>query len=275
MSVYQGGWCCNTRSLGCANSGDTRHHGSATWGQWGSWGTCSTSCETGTRSRRRRCDGNCSTGSCSPVGAHDTQSQSCSSGTPSAWSGWSDWSSCDCSDTSQIRTRTCQGSWGACTGASSESRDCQNVAKRAWTSWGAWDECTNSCGAGERLQQSRCKGDCEGSCPSNAIRNNTSICEVATPRMWASWGPWGACDGCGVGSRSRTRPCVGTCEGTCDAGVVEPRSEPCPGKEPAAWSSWSSYSACSAICGDGLQTRTRTCEGEFRLIGCKTCRYAH
>jgi hypothetical protein len=368
--VTSGAWCCNTNNnLKCAISGDSTHHGSANWGQWGSWGSCSTSCGSGTRSRRRRCDGNCSTGSCRPVGAYDTQSQGCSAGTPRSWSGWAGWSSCNCGDTRQTRSRSCQGSCGSCSGSSTDSRDCKNTVRRYWTNWGSWGGCGTSCGVstqwrsrncvgdcgscsgsstdsstcyagahrsytswsswgacsaacgtgikrrnrscegcygdcsgdssdsascvdnvqaywstwsgwgacssdcgpGTRFRQRQCSGDCEGSCPLRATEDDASSCEVAIPRSWALWGPWGACEGCGTGSRSRTRPCLGTCEGTCEAGAFEPSSEPCPADEPAAWSSWTSYSTCSVVCGDGLQTRTRTCEGELGMSVRKTC----
>ncbi|EDO26284.1 predicted protein, partial [Nematostella vectensis] len=82
---------------------------------------------------------------------------------------------------------------------------------------------------------------------------------------FSDWTEWTKCtSSCGKGVRSRSRsctapapelggkPCVGPTEQTmaCDYGD-------CPVN--GTWSPWTGWQSCSATCGDGVQSRTRTC----------------
>ncbi|KAF7241335.1 Hemicentin-1, partial [Varanus komodoensis] len=82
---------------------------------------------------------------------------------------------------------------------------------------------------------------------------------------WGSWLPWGPCSAtCGKGTHSRSRLCSNpppsfdgsSCEGP-EAQVQVCGDRDCP--EDGNWGTWQPWSACSASCGGGEQTRTRLC----------------
>ena len=65
---------------------------------------------------------------------------------------------------------------------------------------------------------------------------------------------------CGEGEQSRTRQCEG---GICSLANPDDliESQPCNVQDCAAeFTDWSDWSACSVTCGNGVSTRTRTCE---------------
>jgi hypothetical protein len=255
--IASGGLCCHTSNLGCARINAPHYYGSANWGQWEAWSSCSASCGTGARSRRRRCEGDCSTGSCSPVGAYNTQSQSCSAGTPRLWSAWSGWSSCGCGDVLQRRSRSCQGNCGSCSGSGSESRNCQHSTVRSWTNWGSWGGCGTRCGVSTRRRSRSCVGDC-GSCA--GVSTDSKSCSSGSPRAYTAWSSWGACSAaCGEGIAQRSRSCEG-CYGGCSGDSLESRA--CIENVPASWTTWSDWAKCSSDCGPGTRQRRRTCTGD-------------
>ena len=72
--------------------------------------------------------------------------------------------------------------------------------------WSSWSTCTKPCGRGTQihtrviLNSAVCGGNCN-----LALREtqfcNTQCCPVNC--TW-SWGPWGACSGCGISKKTRT-----------------------------------------------------------------------
>merc|ERR1712055_890498 len=81
--------------------------------------------------------------------------------------------------------------------------------------------------------------------------------------VFSEWSAWGSCSAtCGGGSQTRTRFCTPPQNGgqDCQGDSTEQQpcnSQPCP--VDGVWSSWSAWSDCSAPCGGGIQTATRTC----------------
>jgi hypothetical protein len=130
-------------------------------------------------------------------------------------------------------------------------------------------DCDGTCDVGDGAESADCDGlcggaaeegsaDCDGVCEDGeeATVDCPVSCEVS------DWGEWGMCSAeCGGGTQTRSRTIT-----------TEPANggQPCPtlGEQRACntdpcpvdcqVSEWSDWSACSAECGEGTQTRTRT-----------------
>ncbi|EDQ90691.1 uncharacterized protein MONBRDRAFT_16091, partial [Monosiga brevicollis MX1] len=85
--------------------------------------------------------------------------------------------------------------------------------------------------------------------------------------MWSAWSPCSA--SCLGGTQSRTRSCtladcstnITLCNGAA-LGDEDSESQSCNEgccPEDATWDTWSSWSDCSVTCGQGTETRQRTC----------------
>ena len=101
----------------------------------------------------------------------------------------------------------------------------------------------------------------------------------AVDGQWTEWNPWQDCSTtCGPGTKERHRYCTDPapldggeyCPGdkvetmACDLGSC---SSPVDG----VWSIWADWAACSLTCGDGTQTRSRTCDNPAPSNGGADC----
>merc|ERR1719261_1853117 len=81
--------------------------------------------------------------------------------------------------------------------------------------------------------------------------------------MWSDWTASGSCSAnCGDGLQTYTRTCTPPAHGGDDCSGDATKTESCKLKEcpvHGSWSAWAEQGSCSADCGDGLQTYTRTC----------------
>jgi len=94
---------------------------------------------------------------------------------------------------------------------------------------------------------------------------------------WGAWGAWSECsESCGGGVLKRSRQCDSPapqnggadCEGEGDEEQAC-NEDPCPVN--GMWSEWSAYGDCSASCGEGVESRTRTCTNPAPEFGGEDC----
>ena len=236
-------------------------------GAWSTFGACvknQQTCGTGTQTRTctepqhggKECQGDatrkCTTDENCPVDG-----------------GWDEWSSCAGTCGQGTETRTCSKpapahGGRACDGAATQSCDtgkacpaqCENGAKdqgEADTDCGG--DCPK-CAAGNT-----CKGNDD--CQSGTCLDSTKKCAAPVDGKWSGYG---ACTGCGTGTKSRTcdPPKYGgaACQGATDAPCETGR--PCP-----THGGWSAFGACVGACGVGEQTRT--CDNPEPADGGERC----
>ncbi len=202
--------------------------------------------------------------------------------------GWSEWSPYgQCSQTCGLglwtRTRQCnnpvpQNGGQQCAGFPSESQTCfiepcRTVAvDGGWTAW-QFGPCSRTCGGGQQTITRSCTNpapqngglNCVGN-SNEAITCNTQICPTVVHGGWSDW-TYAACSrSCGGGTQTRSRSCTNPppqnggsqCTGSSFENGILCNTEACLVVVHGGWSDWT-YSACSATCGDGTQTRSRTC----------------
>eukprot|EP01128_Nolandella_sp_AFSM9_P004201 TRINITY_DN1848_c0_g1_i1.p1 TRINITY_DN1848_c0_g1~~TRINITY_DN1848_c0_g1_i1.p1 ORF type:complete len:516 (+),score=77.39 TRINITY_DN1848_c0_g1_i1:195-1742(+) len=246
------------------------------WSAWGSYGSCSASCGGGTQSRSRSKSPAASNGGTDCSGA-SSESRDCNTGlcpVDCLWGPWSGYSQCSasCGGGSQTRTRSIQtpnaNGGAACTGSSSENRDCNTTPCAIDCEWGAWTSygtCTANCGGGTQARtRSKTIVEANGGTCSGAASETQNCNEAACPVdcTWLDWGAWSTCDAtCNTGSRVRTRAqnpasnggsaCPGSSSQSEDC-----NTQPCP--VDCIWGEWSAFNTCSAQCGGGSQSRTRS-----------------
>ena len=238
----------------------------------------STSC-TGTCTNNTQCGGcvantgtACNDGNSCTTGETIQCSGACGGGvnvpTSSNWSSWSAWSVC--SNGSQTRTRTCQGTATCggsnnCIGSSTETQSCGTI--RCFDSTGCDDNnsCTSDVCINAGTTSSYCTNNASGThtvCQSNAcvsVANSLSSCTNSCSSS-ANCTSCAANTGqaCNDGNSCTSGETV-QCNGTCGGGSNTPTD--------SNWSAWSSWSACSG----GNQTRTRTCVGTATCGGTNNC----
>ncbi|XP_013396343.1 A disintegrin and metalloproteinase with thrombospondin motifs adt-1-like [Lingula anatina] len=266
--IRSSGWCC----IQCYYYEESQKAG--IWSDWGAWSGCSASCGSGTRKRSRICPVALS---CAGDG---TQTEGCSAKACGTWTEWKPWTTCTvtCGGGSQTRSRTCDGG-SDCPGSDSESRACNSDSCpgiSTWSEWGPWTTCSATCGGGTKLRTRTCKnGVCDEGVADESEPCNTASCPAGSvDGNWSDWSTWSACSvQCGKGEKSRDKLCNnpapsnggswccynGMCQfnkltnkESCDAGPCE---------KLGTWGQWGEWTECSATCGGGSKSRTRTCVG--------------
>lgn len=286
---YESGIC----SSHCPVDGD--------WSVWRQWGSCSVTCEKGTRTRLRSCSNPTPAyGGDNCTGA-DSETENCTDPTPcpidGGWTNWAAWTDCDatCGDGYHVRIRRCANPppyYGGkpCPGSDIETEQCSfNPCPQdgGWSNWFPWSKCSITCGDGTRSRirtctnpkpaygGSYCDGDLEetGNC---TISPDVTNCTI--DGGWSSWGSWGSCGvTCGSGEVTRSRTCTNPApHGTGKQCVGDPLDKKtcsvateCPVN--GGWSTWRDWFPCSVTCGNGTQTRLRTCSNPKPAHGGDFC----
>merc|ERR1711962_83840 len=166
---------------------------------------------------------------------------------------------------------------------------CRNKQPATWGEWTAWTKCPVICGEGKEFRSRKCLEDSDTETCIGAEaeihkkqnrRCNILPCPVESNMEWSTWTEWEKCSvTCGRGTQYRKRECSSKsddgknkfAEDNCPSKIKENKKDPennlfketkecsdglC--AEPA-WTDWGKYSKCSATCGQGTKTRTRTC----------------
>lgn len=138
------------------------------------------------------------------------------------------------------------------------SRDCKG-------SWDAWSSCSARCGGGTRRSVYRVVHHAQGGrgCPAHNGQTKTEQCNMhACPiDCVGSWSSFGSCSlTCGGGQQSQTFTITTAAQHggkQCPHRNGETRSQACNAQACPVdcQGDWSEYSACSATCGSGTQTR--------------------
>lgn len=240
--------------------------GQQSWNTWTEWSTCTRSCNTGTRSRSRKCV----IGDKSALGCHglDRKSEPCntqycgpeSGENVASWGEWSSWSSCPvtCGGGTQTKEQKCIKD------GQSPIRGCPE----------------DSLGTGVRTERGNC----------NTHSCFTSAYKPGGPAQWEQWGQWNSCSKtCGYGSRKRGRQCskdgkkpTKGCENdymnngeyeewqVCNTHVCSDFGQPFSTEKPketttrttSFWTQWGEWTRCTKTCESGRQTRERQCKSE-------------
>ena len=197
--------------------------------------------------------------------------------------GWGDFGAFDeCSETcgggEQTQTRTCtnpepQFGGADCVGSPENIQECNEQScpiAGGWSDFSAFDECSATCGGGEQIQTRACTNpepqfggaDCVGS-PENIQECNEQACPV--DGGWSEFSSFDECSAtCGGGEQTQSRTCTNPepqfdgadCVGSPE-NIQECNEQACP--VDGGWSEFSSFDECSATCGGGEQTQSRTC----------------
>ncbi|XP_039259105.2 A disintegrin and metalloproteinase with thrombospondin motifs gon-1-like isoform X1 [Styela clava] len=235
----------------------------ASWTEYGDWSECSASCGAGERIRLRDCSGGIAGVDCE---GESLEGEDCTIKKCAFWTQYGDWSECSasCGEGEQIRIRMCTNGEGGvdCVGDDMQTQICNIRECITWTQWGEWSDCSSTCGDGEAIRVRTCTDGIAGvDCVGDAMETkncNERKCIFAVI-SWANWMQWSDCDAtCGFAERVRLRSCEGGKPGL-DCAGEDVDSEQCALLACPFWDEWTTWSECSATCGNGDRSREREC----------------
>lgn len=209
------------------------------------------------------------------------------------WSAWDQWSGCtkSCGGGIMKRTRFVANVPGA-GGAVCDQKDMEEIlpcnlgecnqmcVDGLWGDWQEWAPCSVSCAGGEtfrrrevRRMANECGTPAQGDDREVKFCNTDVPCHQAQDCLFSAWREWNVCSASCDGVRMRKRNiaeyghggglfCVGpTIEiAPCNPDYRQERPAGCSLAEPVdcILSEWSMWKECSATCGGGETTRSRT-----------------
>ncbi|CAJ1459864.1 unnamed protein product [Effrenium voratum] len=211
------------------------------------------------------------------------------------WGEWSQWSGCTCSCGGGQQTRTRHIARAPRNGglpceegdkeqlAPCNVQECGTTQCRdgQWGEWTEWSPCSVSCGGGVTFRRRRVD-IMANECGKEPLGKSKEIqfCDVGV--SCSRWGTWSACSGSCDGIRHRSRVvrvygrgdgryCMGGLRETapCSPSQSEPLPQGCgPGRpQDCLFSQWEGWATCSASCGGGEHTRSRSIAREAKNNG--------
>ena len=186
---------------------------------WSSWGTCSATCGGGTHTQTRTIIAPASNGGTECPAL--TQTKACN-------------------------TQPCSG-------------DC------VVSDWSAWGTCSATCGGGTQTHTRTVRSPASNGgadCPplTETQTCNTQACPVDC--LVSPWSSWGTCSAaCGGGTQTHTRDILTSASNGGAACPVLTETQACNTQScpvDCTVSPWSAWGTCSASCGGGTQTQTRS-----------------
>ncbi|KAF4100973.1 hypothetical protein G5714_019169 [Onychostoma macrolepis] len=149
---------------------------------------------------------------------------------------------CQCWEPPKRRTGGCYRGGVYTEKCSPNARDSNRDTEimKGWNGWGRWSECSNECGGGVQVRSRACQPE-------------DGVCEGVVEE----------------GRACNPQPCIGQVRQRSQGlrSIIGQRRDAdgtvmanqAPQKEEVQQDTWSSWAVCSVSCGEGLQTRTRSC----------------
>ncbi|GFR16680.1 hemicentin-1 [Trichonephila clavata] len=286
--------CISNNSLGSAVAEAeviVQVHGK--WSNWQDWEQCSSSCGDGRQIRQRMCNNPAPrNGGKTCIGISSEVKHCYEKPCPvdGEWGNWMDWTPCSLScgvGTEQENVITLHHNMEAVF-VMEKAKNHKNVNNAEcpvhgeWGDWNEWSLCSSSCGGGTRERKRKCDSPFPAYGGHYCIGQHVQIdycnnAECPVNGEWGPWSPWGSCSSsCNKGQKKRFRACDNPapagggreCSGPAqETEICNAHLCPVDGK----WSEWSGWSACSATCGIGVRSRTRTCNDPDPFYGGKEC----
>jgi len=278
---------------------------------WSAWSACSRTCGDGIHTKTRNCSNpipqhgglNCLQQGLGP----ETITESCKvreCPINGGFTQWTAWSACSqtCGNGFHTKRRFCTNPSPQHGGLSCQfqnlgpdtiteaCKDRECPIDGGYTTWSAWGACSQTCGNGFHTKTRTCTNPQPQFNGLSCFQQNLgpeSLTEVCKDREcpinggYTTWSAWGACSQtCGNGFHTKTRTCTNPQPQfnglSCFQQNLGPESltEACKDREcpiDGGYTEWSSWSACSATCGDGTHLKTRTCTNpppQFNGLSC-------
>jgi len=241
---------------------------------WSAWSSCSRECGNGVQTSSRTILVAAAHGgkACPAL----TASQSCNSQpcpVNCQVSGWSTWSTCSakCGGGVQTATRsvaTPSAHGGSACPALVQQQLCNTHACPVDCkvgAWSAWSTCSAQCGGGQQTATRTVVTPAAyggAACKRLAKTQNCNTFACPIDCVVSSWSSWSTCSkSCGGGSQTQVRTVqVAAAHGGAACPILSQtqacNTQLCP--VDCVVNSWSAWSSCTATCGGGQQTRSRT-----------------
>merc|ERR1711962_1114294 len=274
---------------------------------WSSYSVCSASCNGGNQPRSRSCTspaplkgGKLCLNIKGDRTATEVQGRPCNLKTCPPGGGGTQSRKRTCSSPKPLTGgKLCQTLLKKRANEETETRKCneQGCAPHgSWSTWSSYSVCSASCNGGNQTRSRSCTSPApvKGGKLCLNLKGDRTMAEVQGRPCnlktcppdggWSCWSKFTGCTkACGGGTQSRKRTCSSpkplTGGKLCQTLLKKRANEETETRKcneqgcapHGSWSTWSSYSVCSASCNGGNQTRSRSCTSPAPLKGGKMC----